>query len=77
MYYENHEFVDRIDNSVRMVTVGIMRLCRVMPNCDPRDRIVYPIRKRMLDSFSSILLGASALINPFLARLYKVRVELL
>ena len=25
---------------------------RVMPNCDPRDRFVYPYLTRMLDSFS-------------------------
>ena len=40
--------------------LGITRLCRVMTNNDPRDRFVYPIHKRMLDSFSSILLGVNA-----------------
>ena len=38
----------------------------MMPNSDPRDRYVYPIHKRMLDSFSCILLGESALINQVL-----------
>ena len=36
-------------------------ICRVMPNCDPRDRFVdqYP-RKLMIDSFSCTPMGANA-----------------
>ena len=60
-----HEYVDRIDNSVLRVTAWRHEAV-VMPNSDPRDRIVQRIHKRMLDSFSCILLGARALINPFL-----------
>ena len=57
--------MDRIANSVPRVTVWHHEAppSRVMPNSDPRDRIVYPIHKLMLDSFSWILFGASALIN--------------
>ena len=35
----------------------------MMPNSDQKDRFVYPIQKRMFDSFSCILFGASARIN--------------
>ena len=38
----------------------------MMPNSGLRDRYVYHIHKRMLDSFSCILLGESALINQVL-----------
>ena len=46
--YMYHEFVDRIDNSSRGSLLGITRLCRVMPNSDPRGRIVYRIHKRIV-----------------------------
>ena len=35
----------------------------MMPNSDPRDRLVYPFLKLMLDSFFSILLDASTKMN--------------
>ena len=48
-----HEFLDMIDNLSRGSLLGITGLCRA--NSDPRDNFVYPIHKRMLDSFSCIL----------------------
>ena len=36
---------------------GIIRLCRVMINCDPSDRIVYHYLTLMIDSFSCTHLG--------------------
>ena len=39
---------------------GIMRLCQVMPNCDPRDRFVDQYLKLMIDFFSCTSMGADA-----------------
>ena len=42
--YLYDKFVDRIDNTIPRVTTWHHE--------DPRDRFVYPIHKRMWDSFS-------------------------
>ena len=55
--------MDRIGNSVRRVAGWHHEA--LPTNSDPRDRISYLIHKGMLDSFSCILLGLSALINLF------------
>ena len=47
-----HECQVWIDKSVPRVTFWHHKACRVMPNCDPRDRFVYPYLTRMMDSFS-------------------------
>ena len=47
-----HECQVWIDKSVPRVTFWHHEACRVMPNCDPRDRFVYPYLTRMMDSFS-------------------------
>ena len=47
-----HECQVWIDKSVPRVTFGHHEARRVMPNCDPRDRFVYPYLTRMMDSFS-------------------------
>ena len=44
-----------IDKSVPRVTFWHHEARRVMPNCDPRDRFVYPYLTRMMDSFSCTL----------------------
>ena len=41
-----------IDKPVPRVTFWHHEARRVMPNCDPRDRFVYPYLTRMMDSFS-------------------------
>ena len=52
-------FILRFDNSE---IIRILHECQVwidkfvpMPNCDPRDRFVYPYLTRMMDSFSCTL----------------------
>ena len=47
-----HECQVWIDKSVPRVTFWYHEARRVMPNCDPRDRFVYPYLTRMMDSFS-------------------------
>ena len=47
-----HECQVWIDKSVPRVTFWHHEARRVMPNCDPRDRFVYPYMTRMMDSFS-------------------------
>ena len=47
-----HECQVWIDKSVPRVTFWHHEARRVMPNCDPRDRFVYPYLTRMMDSFS-------------------------
>ena len=47
-----HECQVWIDKSVPRVTFWHHEACRVMPNCDPRDRFVYPYLTQMMDSFS-------------------------
>ena len=47
-----HEGQVWIDKSVPRVTFWHHEARRVMPNCDPRDRFVYPYLTRMIDSFS-------------------------
>ena len=50
-----HECQVWIDKSVPRVTFWHHEARRVMPNCDPRDRFVYPYLTRMMDSFSCTL----------------------
>ena len=50
-----HECEVLIEKSVPRVTVW---LCRVMPNCDPRDRFVNQYLKLMIYSFSCTPMGA-------------------
>ena len=53
MEYKNlNECQVWIDKSVPRVTFWHHEARRVMPNCDPRDRFVYPYLTRMIDSFS-------------------------
>ena len=47
-----HECQVWIDKSVQRVLFWHHEAQRVMPNCDPRDRFVYPYLTRMMDSFS-------------------------
>ena len=47
-----HECQVWIDKSVPRVTFWHHEARRVMPNCDPRDRFVYPYLTRIMDSFS-------------------------
>ena len=47
-----HECQVWIDKSVLRVTVWHHEAHRVMPNCDPRDRFVYPYLTQMKDTFS-------------------------
>ena len=47
-----HECQVCIDISVLRDTVWHHEACRVIPNCDPKDRFVYPYLTRMMDSFS-------------------------
>ena len=47
-----HECQVWIDKSVLRVTFWHHEACQVMPNCDQRDRFVYPYLTRMMDSFS-------------------------
>ena len=47
-----HECQVWIDKSVPRVTFWHHEARRVMPNCDPRDRFVYPYLTRLIDSFS-------------------------
>ena len=47
-----HECQVWIDKSVPRVTFWHHEARRVMPNCDPRDRFVYPYLTRMMDFFS-------------------------
>ena len=50
-----HECQIWIDKSVPRVTFWHHEARRVMPNCDPRGRFVYPYLTRMMDSFSCSL----------------------
>ena len=59
----NHEFVDRIDNSVPRVTAWYDEALPSDAKQYPSDRFVNRIHKRMLDSFCCKLKGANALIN--------------
>ena len=52
-----HECEVLIEKSVPRV-IGITRLCRVMPNCDLRDRFVDQYLKLIIDSFSCTPMGA-------------------
>ena len=47
-----HECQVWIDKSVPRVTFWHHEARRVMPNCGPRDRFVYPYLTQMMDSFS-------------------------
>ena len=47
-----HECQVWIDKSVPRVTFWHHEARRVMPNCDPRVRFVYPYLTQMMDSFS-------------------------
>ena len=47
-----HECQVWIDKSIWRVTFWHHEARRVMRNCDPRDRFVYPYLTHMMDSFS-------------------------
>ena len=48
------------DHSLNML---VQRLCRVMPNSNPRDRFVFPYLTLMIDSFSHFYVPTLELIT--------------